>query len=329
MIEYAVVSYNDQNDPDIPIKGAFKVYCPRVYGHDVPIGVTSVNGPSAYQYMYESPWVLPRLESYDDFTVPEVGDSVYIDFVEGTGDNPIFYGIAPDDEDFFNQLTQTMQAAYSKAVEDPAVDRVVGVRNGTYIKFRNDDSGLITIESLGKNIDNPTRLGSKIEINGNDKTVKLYAQTDDGSKVYEINCDAANELISILTQNGKEFTLDDINNISQLIDDIGNSIVLDDDGITVTDKNGNSITMDSEGISATDKNGQFLTMDSSGVYLNGSTNKLKFYNSVHNMRSLIEELLNTLISMKTSGSPALHTVSPDDIAKFNALLVKFQNLLEA
>ena len=346
MIAYAVVCYNDQDDPDLPIKGAFKVYCPDVFGYELPKGVTSVSGAAAYEYMYDSPWVLPCLQSYDDFFLPAVGDSVYIDFVDGLGSNPIFYGIAPESEDFFNQMTNSMQAAHSKQLEDPNIDRIVGIRKGSYIKFYNDDSGKIVIETLGKTVDNPTRVGSRIELDGENQTAKVMAQTDDGSNQYTLECDAVNELVRMVTAGGKEFSLDDINAITGLVDDLGNGIEMGDSGVTITDKDGNTVVMsdsgitvtdaintqtvemNSDGIKATDMNSHTIEMTSSGLVFNGNAHKLKLNNTAQSLGSLIDSLITTISGMKTTGSPALHTISPDDIFSLNSIKTQFTLLLE-
>lgn len=77
--------------------------------------------------------------------------------------------------------------------------------------------------------------------------------------------------------------------------------------IVLTDtKNGNTVTLDENGISATN--------DTDGLFDVG--------NSVGTLGGLMAELIDEIVGLKTFGSPAQHSVMPDNIAKLNALKQK-------
>ena len=159
--------------------GRIKVYCPTVYG-------VRLNGR-----MIKSPPCEPCFPSPHDFTVPELGQNIWIGFEDGDIDAPVWLGSYPTiyqkrvekfsnsaDENVF--LEDEFKEGKPLSVENPApvadgeteqiggvieeaVDRVIASRFGSYIKF-DDRNKKIVLELLGKTAVAPDRVGPKIEL---------------------------------------------------------------------------------------------------------------------------------------------------------------------
>ena len=88
-----------------------------------------------------------------------------------------------------------------------------------------------------------------------------------------------------------------------------NKIIINSDGITITDKNNNQVKMTSSDIQ---------------IYSN-STEKIKIGNSVDTIKGIFSDLINVLNSFQTAGSPASHTAVP---GQFTTLSAKIDQILE-
>ncbi len=183
----AFVAYNDQDDPDIPIPGAFKVICPDVYGH-VPARALTLPQEELQALAELSPWVRPKFPSPLDFFVPELGEGVYINFLHGDERFPVVDGYFPstDFKNLFDLATRDRDGI-SQHVTDKATDRVFATRNGSVIKIEDKPDGKIIIEVLGKTKnaegDKSARLGPLIELDPKTDAEKitLRARNKDGS----------------------------------------------------------------------------------------------------------------------------------------------------
>lgn len=85
-----------------------------------------------------------------------------------------------------------------------------------------------------------------------------------------------------------------------------NKIIINEDGIEITDVNKNSIKMTDSDIK--------IEAD--------SAKKIKIGNSSDTLKSLFEELVSTLDRFQTAGSPANHTAIPNQFTGFNTKLNK-------
>lgn len=242
----ALVSYNDYTDPKCPYKGCIKVLCPDILGFEATM-VEDLPFDSLKQYMNESDWVRPHYAHPSDFYIPELGEGVYVEGIRGQANDLIWTGVYPG-EDFQNLYDHTQKDGINQQVS-AKTDRIIGTRNGTYIKLEDTDTGKLTIEVLGKNKLNPSRIGCKIEIDPANNQIKLLAQDTSGATT------------SFITLKQDSCTVQDSNN---------NKIEMTSSGTTVTDKNSNKIEMTSSGIKLTDKNSNTVEMASTSVKINGT-----------------------------------------------------------
>lgn len=92
--------------------------------------------------------------------------------------------------------------------------------------------------------------------------------------------------------------------------------------ITVDKSNGVNIETDKK-ITLKDKEGFTYETEGDVSLKSSKTGKLKVGNSVATLGAMISDLLGYLASLKTVGSPASHTASPDFIAQIQALKTKW------
>jgi hypothetical protein len=106
-----------------------------------------------------------------------------------------------------------------------------------------------------------------------------------------------------------------------LTDGEGMNVIIDAEKkkITIDNGKGSVATLEEKKIAAT--NGELH------VILNGS--KLSIKNNSKSLFTLLDTHIQNLIGMKTAGAPSPHTVSPDDIAKFQRDKLDLGLLLEA
>ncbi len=280
----AYVAYNDQTDSELPIKGAFKVICPDIYGHLPELSLTIPQTKLA-EISELSPWVRPSFTHPTDFFVPELGEGVWVTFLRGDMNRPIADGYFPSD-DFKNLFDKNnpVRDGISQAVSEPQTDRVIATRNGSYIKIEDKPEGKITIEVYAgaKNIegDNSTRKGCKIELDPtiDAEKITVIAQTKDGAKQSKIEIDVTKdaEKIELITPKGAKLLLDDANGSEQVIledTENGNKVTMDSTGIAIVDKQANKITLDDNGTKIKDKNGNEITMNSSLILVQAAAGK--------------------------------------------------------
>jgi hypothetical protein len=155
----ALVAENNSLLPDCPYAGCVKVIQPEIFGYTH----TAVPGPALLKMCVTSKWIYPHYTHPMDHYVPEVGEGVYIECLGGNGpDQMIWTGVFPG-ADFINQYDFLLKDGITKQAGNPlAPARVIGTRNGSYIKLEEGPTGKITIEVLGKNALVPARLGYKI-----------------------------------------------------------------------------------------------------------------------------------------------------------------------
>jgi len=76
-----------------------------------------------------------------------------------------------------------------------------------------------------------------------------------------------------------------------------------------------------------DKDGKVKIKASSDIEIL-TEGKISLKSSSADLKMILTDLLNALIAMQTMGSPALHTVHPQTITKFNTVLSDISNLLK-
>lgn len=200
----AFVAYNNQDDPDIPFPGAFKVICPDIYGH-APDRALTLPQEDLAALAELSPWVRPKFSSPLDFFVPELGEGVYINFMHGDERFPVVDGFFPS-EDFKNLFDSANRDrdGISQHVAEKATDRVFATRNGSVIKIEDKPEGKLSIEVFGKTRnaegDKSTRLGPLIELDPatDAEKITLKARTKDGAAEQTIVMDMTKDDESIL-----------------------------------------------------------------------------------------------------------------------------------
>ena len=147
-----VENYPDKNSPSW---GCIKVTCPELFGATNEIA--AVNTPDAVKASLNvSDWVFPCFRSEADYDIPDLGDYV---FIEQVGNRPfyIWTGVAAGLTDD-NELTGQARAGINPNVSN-ATDRIFGMKNGSFMRFRATGEGEITIQCLGINAEREEALG--------------------------------------------------------------------------------------------------------------------------------------------------------------------------
>lgn len=103
----------------------------------------------------------------------------------------------------------------------------------------------------------------------------------------------------------------------------------DGTNIVIDEINGSSFFKDKSG-SEIRTNGSDVLISANGNLniKSQGTGTITIENSVQSLKGLIDEFIDTIVSMKTSGSSTLHQVSPDDVVKLTLLKQKFSTLLK-
>lgn len=88
----------------------------------------------------------------------------------------------------------------------------------------------------------------------------------------------------------------------------------------------NSIIIDENGIVITDKNNNVIKMTSSDIQVMADTSKkIKIGNATDTIKGILSDMITVLDSFKTAGSPANHTAIP---GQFTAVTTKINAILE-
>ena len=258
----AYVVENDSTAEECPYPGCIKVVCPDLLGYAKTPGPADMEGALLIELMRVSLWVKPHWSSPMDLYVPALGEGVYVEALRDNISQLIWTGFYPGN-DFLNLVTMEdgWTGINSNYVED--TDRIIGTRNGSYIKIEDKIDGKITIEVLGQtqigsgDAEGDGRLGCVIEMDSLADTEKITVKArnkDESTK---------NEVVFDMTKDAESI---------QLNQDIGGNIqsviidgTADAQNITLTDFAEQVITMDAtagaEKISITDKEGQEILMD--------------------------------------------------------------------
>ena len=248
----AIVSKNSFNDPECPFKGCIKVLCPDLLGWE-PQPKGGLPFEAVKSKMVESDWVRPHWTHPSDAYVPEVGEGVYVECLGGHGlEAMIWTGIYPGED--FDNLYDPNPVTNKRAGVSPKLsevtDRIIGTRNGTYIKIEDKDNGKLILEVFGTNpADVTNRKGCQVEIDPSLDQIKVIAQDDVG----------ATKVTTTMKKDSYEVS-----------DTSNNKFKMDTAGITVEDKSGNKQEMTSSGIKWTDCNGNTIEMAGTSVKINGT-----------------------------------------------------------
>lgn len=98
--------------------------------------------------------------------------------------------------------------------------------------------------------------------------------------------------------------------------------------ITINSKSNCSVTFD-KAVVTMNKDGTITAQNDNGSIILNSDGTSTLKTASNSLKTLMDDLLDTIVGMSTFGPPPLHTVLPADIAKFQALKAKFDLLLKA
>lgn len=246
----AFVVVNEETTPDKdnpqPFKGCIKVICPDLFGFQ-----TSPVDDEAFTTLKEkmtvSPWVRPCWPHPMDHYIPELGEGVYVEPVNGNYRDLVYSGFYPG-EDFTNEWDHKQKEGLNTQASEKT-DRIFGCRNGSYIKIEDKDNGKMTIECYGKNKLNTSRKGCTIVFDPQLQKITLTAQDSTGATKTE----------AILIKDS--FELKDSNE---------NDIKSSSSGLEIKDKNGHKIVFSSSGIKLEVSGGSTVELTSSKVSINGT-----------------------------------------------------------
>lgn len=284
----AYVVENDYELKGCPCVGAIKVISPDMLGFKkIPEkNISKKDMYKKYKEYYEVVgWIPPLLAHPMDVYVPKIGEQVYIE--QTFLGNFIWVGLPHSSVDNFfdseNPAFDSLNLNLSAKNE-----RFFALRNGSYIKLVEDETGIIRIESLAKTSEKIDRKGCFIEIDGTEDSEKitLTSQNKDGSKKSEIIMDATKDAdkVKVSVLGTLNLTLDgtkdsekieitdgvntltlDTKNKKLISKNESNEILSNENGIKITDKNSNIIEMASAGTKITDSNGNNIEMAGSGI----------------------------------------------------------------
>jgi hypothetical protein len=159
----AFVVANDYSSLDCPYKGCIKVVCPDLFGYKVaPANALSEVFLSNCN---ESDWIEPHYTHPGDCYIPMLGEGVFIECLAGADiDNMIWTGVYLFEEDtFINMKTKSVEFDFNPNFSEKT-DRIIGTRNGSYIKIEDKSNGKFVIEICAKDALHPIRTGHKLTI---------------------------------------------------------------------------------------------------------------------------------------------------------------------
>ena len=177
-------------DDTCPMRGAIRVSCPDLFGMDE--GLLGTGDSNCVTASYNiSDWILPAWSSDMDYLLPEEGDEVLI---EQIGNRSYYVWTHILNRSDANEFNGRVREGVNRNVTSP-FDRIIGMKNGSFIRFKESKEGEILIQCLGANAEREDVAGPSITLRGNsegDKFITMEIQdkfiitimdsaTDDGA----------------------------------------------------------------------------------------------------------------------------------------------------
>jgi hypothetical protein len=186
---FVVQNEDDGGEDTQPYAGCIKVVCPGLFGFQT-LPVDGLPFVLLKDLMTVSSWVEPCWSNPMDVYIPEVGEGVYIEAVEGNIQDMVYTGVYPG-EDFINMWGLTPREGVNTQLEE-VTDRIIGSRNGSYIKIEDILDGKIIIEAGGKNKLVPVRVGPKIVLDPMtaSEKIEIISQDKVGAIQHKVIIDA-------------------------------------------------------------------------------------------------------------------------------------------
>lgn len=291
----AYVVENDSTLSGCPYPGCIKVVCPDIFGYKEYPEFFDAQGKMIIEGLAVSGWVRPHYANPMDFYVPALGQGVYIEGLRGRFDDLIWTGIFPGN-DFINLVTDEQnEGINTQQLED--TDRIIGCRNGSFIKIEDKDDGKILIEVFGKNINNTDRIGCQIELDGtmDAEKISILGKTKDESSLQSFIIDMAKDAEKILIIDKEEQSIE-FNPVDKKVTFTVGDVVV------VYDAQNKSFDMtDGTNIFKTDGNGGTMSFKNSQSGMQAELEKIY---------DLINDLITAINTISTSGPPPKHTVDP-------------------
>lgn len=344
MKHIAYVVNNNQEDTNIPYKGCIKVVAPTLFGYIDSIAKSDKEA-EIINKMVISDWIYPCYSHPSDTYIPELGECVFIENIQGT--NKYIYSGSFPGKDFANLFVKDkpdMDGFNPNFVYEKGVNktRIIGTRYGSYILLEdtwaneifadNDKFGKIIIEAGGKNKQHDDRLGPYIILNSEfeKENIEICARKPDGTTMatifFDVTKDAEKIIISSFGKDDKgykEIAIDNENDAieisgSNLEDKGGQSVLLDfkNEKIEITGKNKDDEKPQSWLMDLLNKKTIFTDPESQKITIDGGDSpKISIIDKASqeitlNAASGSEGVLiksgdNTSISMKKDGSETL------------------------
>ena len=287
-----------------PYDGCIKVISLQLLGYIpvVPDDFSDLTNEEKLEYARLSSWVYPKYSSPSDFYLPELGESVFVDYLTGT--THLFWDGSSlrNGETWENIFVKdgpeidSINPEY-KVVPDEHKTRVIGTRSGTGIimydtwtEERDGETkkGKMVIQAAGKFAKQSEREPIKITLDGEEdkESIEILVQNKDGKLLQSIKVDSTKdaELITLSGKDGERFlTLDSTKDaeIFTLEMKSGHTIVLDEANkkISIDDGDTLSVVMD------TDKKTVVTTADKVSLGLDGTKGTFTMKDSKNTIES--------------------------------------------
>lgn len=255
----AIVTMNEPMTPGIPFPGCIKVVCPALLGYKT-LPIPGMPWEILKMTMVESEWVKPSFPNPQDMNLPGLGESVWVEVQGGGTINQLIYsGFCPGNF-FMNQVTKMVSNGAPSSFS-LATDRVVGVRNGSYLKMEDTLTGKVILECQGATMLMPVRVGATLELDSTMQKVSLINQdpvgaTKDMLELSATGVSLIDRLMNSIAMGATGLTFNDA---------LGNTIEIKKTGIAITDMTGNTIELSPTGVGVTDVAGNEIATGPSGI----------------------------------------------------------------
>lgn len=228
----AVVTHNSTTDTTCPFPGCVKVVCPDLLGM-APLPRAGMTFEESIGYMFESDWVRPVAAHPADVYIPAVGETVYVECLGGRGVSSLVWCGVAQGVDYETTFVPDLAKQKKRAGTNPQfaekTDRIIGTRNGSYVKIEDKENGKLRVEVYGKEPNFPDRLGTTLLVDPTPGAESL-------------------EIVVRVADDSKKARLTIKPEVIQLVDNSGNTVSFGSAGITITDKNGMEVSLAAAGI---------------------------------------------------------------------------------
>jgi hypothetical protein len=239
-----VVKNTKYSDNEPPYIGCIQVVCPQLFGMQKGIP-KDIKAKDTWKYGLLSDWIYPINVSPSDFFVPDIGDTVIIEELVGTG-RYLWRGCPYKlDENNYLLSDQKMEPYPMSAeiVPNEYKTRIIGDKNGSRITFYDS---WIKDRDGGRTEKFSIVVGGSNNLEEDRKGVELVIDaTEDEESLQMLVQDSSGETAQSVVINNKKDS-----GFIELLDRQGQYIVIDseEESITLEDKHGNIIIMDKDGI---------------------------------------------------------------------------------